>query len=73
VEEAYGQPPPYGIIKYRDQTYAVEYTAHLRTELLSVLAEMRQDLAANDVVPSHANPNRCRRCGYRDECGERLA
>jgi CRISPR-associated exonuclease Cas4 len=73
VEEEYGQPPPHGIIKYHDQAYTVEYTAQLRAELLSVLAKMRQDLAADDVAPSHANPNRCRSCGYREECGERLA
>ncbi len=73
VEEEYGQPPPYGIIKYHDQAYAVEYTEQLRAQLLSVLAEMRQDLAADDVGPSHANPNRCRSCGYRGECEERLA
>jgi CRISPR-associated exonuclease Cas4 len=73
VEEEYGQPPPYGIIRYHDRTYAVEYTAQLRAELLSVLAEMRQDLAADDVGPSHASPNRCRSCGYREECEERLA
>ncbi|MFQ6059609.1 MAG: CRISPR-associated protein Cas4, partial [Anaerolineae bacterium] len=68
VEDKYGQSPPYGIIKYRDQTYAVEYTAQLRDELLSVMAEMRHDLADDDVGPSHANPNRCRSCGYREEC-----
>lgn len=73
VEEEYGQPPPYGIIKYHDQTYAVEYTAQLRAQLLSILAEMRQHLSADDVPPSHANPNRCRSCGYREECGEELA
>lgn len=73
VEEEAGQPPPYGIIKYQDQTCAIEYTAPLRDELLSVLAEMRQRLAADDVAPSHANPNRCRSCGYREECEERLA
>jgi CRISPR-associated exonuclease Cas4 len=73
VEEECGSPPPYGIIKYRDQTCTVEYTAQLRAELLSVLAEMRQHLDADDVPPSHANPNRCLSCGYRSECEERLA
>ena len=73
LEEEVGQPPSYGIIKYRDQTYAVEYTAQLRAQLLSTLDEMRQDLSADDVGPSHTNPNRCRSCGYRDECEERLA
>jgi len=70
VEEEYGQPPPYGIIKYRDRTYAVEYTPQLRAQLLSTLAEMRQNLIAGDVGPSHTNPNRCRSCGYREVCGE---
>ena len=73
VEEEYGQSPPYGIIKYHDQAYAIEYTAQLRDQLLSVLAEMRQHLDADDVYPSHANPNRCLSCGYRGECDERLA
>ncbi len=73
VEEEYGQPPPYGIIKYRDQTYAVEYSTPLRAELLSTLAKMRQNLVAEDVSPNHTNPNRCRKCGYRDKCGKRLA
>jgi len=73
VEEEYRQPPPYGIIKYCNQTYAVEYTAQLRAKLLSVLAEMRQDLAAAEAGPSHANPNRCWGCGYREKCGEELA
>ncbi|MBM4465203.1 MAG: CRISPR-associated protein Cas4 [Chloroflexi bacterium] len=73
VEEEYGQPPPYGIIKYQDQACAIEYTAPLRAELLTLLAEMRQHLTAADVGLSHANPNRCRSCGYREECEERLA
>ncbi len=73
LEEEYGHPPPYGIIKYRDQAYTVEYTAQLRAQLLSTLAEMRQNLTASDVGPNHANPNRCRSCGYREECEERLA
>ncbi len=73
VEEESGQPSPYGIIKYRDQAYAVEYTAQLQAQLLSTLSEMRHCLDADDVAPSHANPNRCQSCGYREACEERLA
>jgi CRISPR-associated exonuclease Cas4 len=68
VEEEYGRPPPYGIIKYRDQALALDYSSRLRAELLDTLAKMRHDLAANDVAPSHSNPNRCRRCGYAADC-----
>lgn len=68
VGEEYGQVPPYGIIKYRDRTLAIDYSPHLRAELLDTLARMRRDLAADDVAPSHSNPNRCRRCGYEADC-----
>jgi CRISPR-associated exonuclease Cas4 len=73
VEEEYGQAPPYGIIKYRDQALAIDYSSHLRAELLDTLAQMRHDLAADDVVPSHSNPNRCRRCGYEADCHKTMA
>lgn len=70
VEEEYGQAPPYGIIKYRDQALAIDYSSRLRAELLDVLVQMRHDLAAENVAPSHSNPNRCQRCGYEAECSQ---
>jgi CRISPR-associated exonuclease Cas4 len=68
VEEEYRQPPPYGIIKYRDQALAIDYSPRLRADLLETLARMRHDLVADDVAPSHSNPNRCQRCGYEADC-----
>lgn len=73
VEEEHGQAPPYGIISYPHRTFAVNYTPQLRDQLLATLAEMRLLLDADDVPPSHANPNRCRHCGYWMHCEERLA
>ncbi len=72
VEEEYAQAPPYGIIKYRDRALAIDYSPRLRAELLDTLAQMRRDLAADDVAPSHSNPNRCRRCGYQADCHKSL-
>jgi CRISPR-associated exonuclease Cas4 len=68
VEEEYGRAPPYGIIKYRDRALAIDYSPRLQAELLDTLAQMRHDLAADDVAPNHSNPNRCRRCGYEADC-----
>jgi CRISPR-associated exonuclease Cas4 len=73
IEEEYGQAPPYGIIKYRDQSLAIDYSPRLRAELLDTLANMRHDLAADDIAPSHSNPNRCRRCGYKADCHKTMA
>jgi len=73
VEDEYGQAPPYGLIKYRDGTFTVDYTPQLRSQLLATLAEMRSLLNADDVPPNHASPSRCQHCGYRTRCGRRLA
>jgi CRISPR-associated exonuclease Cas4 len=73
VEEEYGQAPPYGIIKYRDQALAIDYSPRLRAELLDTLSKMRHDLSADDVAPSHFNPNRCRGCGYEADCHKTMA
>ncbi len=72
IEEEYGQAPPYGILKYRDAALSIDYTPALRAQLLNVLAEMRAALAAKNVARSHEEPNRCRGCGYGDDCRERL-
>ncbi len=72
VEETFGTAPPYGLLKYREVVFSIEFTAELRAELLDVLAEMRRDLNANEVARSHDEASRCRACGYRNECGEAL-
>jgi CRISPR-associated exonuclease Cas4 len=73
VEETTGQAPPYGLIKYRDAAFAVDYTPQLRAQLLDTLARMSRDRAARDVPPSHDEPGRCRACGFRSVCGQPLA
>lgn len=71
VEETYGAPP-YGLLKYREKVFRVEFTKELRAQLLEVLDEMRVDLRAEDVARSHVDRERCRACGYRAKCGQAL-
>jgi CRISPR-associated exonuclease Cas4 len=73
VEENFGASPSYGLLKYRDQVFRVEFTNKLREELLAVMEEMRRDLNAADVARSHDDPRRCRACGYRHACGQALS
>jgi CRISPR-associated exonuclease Cas4 len=73
VAETYGARPSYGIVRYRDQTFAVDFTAHLETWLLDTLDEIRQDAAADDVPRSHDNPAQCAACGYRPFCNQSLS
>ena len=72
IEENFGVMPAYGLLKYRDAVFQVELTDELRARLLELLAAMRRDSTARDVARSHAEPRRCRACGYRAECGQSL-
>ncbi|MGQ9501150.1 MAG: CRISPR-associated protein Cas4 [Anaerolineae bacterium] len=73
IEEAEGQPPPYGFIKYPDRMFQVPYTPELRHMLLDALEAMRADLAhQTEVHRDHRETRRCLMCGYRETCGEAL-
>jgi CRISPR-associated exonuclease Cas4 len=72
VEEQEGRPVPYGIVKYDDRTFEVDFTPRLRVRLLDVLDEMRGGLEVSDVARSHDEVQRCAGCGYRDRCAESL-
>jgi CRISPR-associated exonuclease Cas4 len=72
VEKQEGHAPPYGIIKYDDRSFEVDYTPALRSELLRTLDAMRHDLRARDLDRNHDEPSRCAGCGYREQCAQRL-
>jgi CRISPR-associated exonuclease Cas4 len=73
VQKTYGKRPPHGIIHYPDRDFAVDYTPELESALLDLLADIRRDEHRSNVERSHDDEQRCRRCGYRNACDERLA
>ncbi len=73
VEKSFGKRPPYGILHYPDRDFAVDFSPELETALLDLLAEMRRDEVRTNVPRSHEEPARCRRCGYKKACDQRLA
>jgi len=72
VEECYRCRPPYGVIKYADRTFEVDYTPELEEALLKTLDCMRADLADGYTARNHDEPHRCRVCGQREQCDQRL-
>ena len=72
VEENFKSRSNYGLLKYREKLFRVEFTEELRKQLMQILDEMRRDLGAGEVARSHADPRRCKYCGYRKECNQRL-
>ncbi len=73
VQKTYGKRPPHGIIHYPARDFAVDYTPELESALLDLLADIRRDEHRLNVERSHEDEQRCRRCGYRNACDERLA
>jgi CRISPR-associated exonuclease Cas4 len=72
VEECYKRRPPYGIVKYADRAFEVDYTDELEGELLATLDDMRDDLEAGEAPRYHDEVRRCRACGYYQYCEQRL-
>lgn len=72
VEETEGKQPPYGLLRYSNQTFKVDYNRETRAYLLSVLAEMREALAQPEVHRNHGRAGRCRACAYSPVCEESL-
>jgi CRISPR-associated exonuclease Cas4 len=72
VQETFGTRPAYGLLKYRDRVFQVDLDDALYAELAELLVEMRAARRAKNVARSHADAARCRYCGYREECDERL-
>lgn len=73
VEGQEASRPRYGILKYDDRAFEIEYTPDLRARLLTTLDAMRADLQAGDIDRSHEDAARCRGCGQRTACDRRLA
>ena len=74
VEEEYGKPPPYGVIRYEHASHEIEYNDDLRKMVLGKMVEMRGALARGDGVHrNHNRPGKCIGCSRREGCPERLA
>lgn len=72
VQRCYGKRPPYGILHYANRTFAVDFTPTLEAALLETLSEIRHSQRRKEVHRSHENAARCRGCGYRKICTQRL-
>ncbi len=73
VERSSGVRPTHGILHYANRTFEIPYTPALEYALLNTLNEMRAEARRRRHPRSHENPARCKRCGYRHICDQKLA
>lgn len=71
VGAIYGRRPKYGIVKYTDKSFAIDFDGELENKLLDILAEIRR---CEQHIPdrSHDSPRRCRACGHQEICDQGL-
>jgi len=72
VERSTGSRPPYGLIRYRNRTFEVNYTPQLEAELLELVSRMRVQEQSRRLNRSHESIGRCSGCGYRSVCDQKL-
>lgn len=72
VARAFHRRPAYGIIRYPERSFRVEFTETLEASLLRLLQNMRRGLTQTELHRSHETAARCAACGYRQLCSERI-
>jgi CRISPR-associated exonuclease Cas4 len=74
IEEHYGVRPPYGLLVLGNgKRHRVTNTDKLREDVLAVAREIRQArVRANMELPGVAQERRCRACGQRSICRQRI-
>ncbi len=72
IEEDFGINPPYGILKYGDKEFKVEYDGELKKLLLEKVEEMKGFLESGAVHRNHNRPGKCANCSRRKLCKESL-
>lgn len=72
VQHEYGKRPNYGILHYRNQTFAIDFTTQLEAMVIATIKEMQEIIKNKNLERSHENPQNCRHCGYRSICDQAL-
>jgi CRISPR-associated exonuclease Cas4 len=72
VQHEYGTRPNYGILHYRNRTFAIDFTSALEAAIKGTIREMQERTTRSQVDRSHANPRSCQHCGYRSICDQSL-
>ena len=72
VERVMDVRPDYGLIRYPQRTFQVDYTPALEKQLKDLLDEIRAYKRKRVINRSHQQPQRCRNCGFNHICEEKL-
>jgi len=74
IQSNYGQTLEYGLLHYPEKDFKVDFTPELETWLMETLGDIRR-IEMENTAParSHVSSARCRSCGYREICDQKLS
>ncbi len=72
VDKTLHRRPTHGIIRYRNRSFAMDYTEELEASFLALVSELRQVEKDGEADRSHNIQARCMGCGYRSSCDQRM-
>lgn len=72
VESEFKRRPHHGILRYRDKTFAIDFTRDFEKVLKSTILEMQTKDDHKPLDRSHGDGRRCQHCGYRSICDQAL-
>lgn len=72
IEDVFETEVSHGLIRYRDRSLKVRNSESLRSELLSILGEMRKAIRVANADRSHNRPQRCANCSMGVVCDQNL-
>ncbi|MCJ7655027.1 MAG: CRISPR-associated protein Cas4 [Dehalococcoidia bacterium] len=73
VEEKYNQVIPFGVLVYGGgRQFRIPFEAYLRRQVITILEEMRTNLAAGTIQRNHNLIAKCQYCSMRVHCNQRI-
>ncbi len=73
IEEDIGEKPPYGLIRYGETEFDIDYDDSLKNLLIEKLEMMRENIEKEEAHRNHGRDGKCAHCSRRDICPESLA
>ena len=68
LEDLYEQPPAYGVLRYANKDFTIQYTEALKRKVLRRLAEMERCDEQHPPMLTHQSASKCHACPFQPIC-----
>lgn len=72
IERTYGKRPPYGLLRYANHTFRIDYDDDMADDIIQIVLQMHDLHDVDEVQRNHNSITRCRGCGFWRQCTQSL-